>query len=114
MNAIFVGWTRSVPGREAKTVEHFGEFVQFLSAEQQAGRVSSFEPVLLMPHGGDLGGFFLIKGEPAKLAELQSGDAWRSHVTRGLVQLEGFGVITAAVGDQLQQEMTRFTKFIGS
>ena len=34
---------------------------------QERGEIESFEAVLLEPHGGELGGFLLLRGEAEKL-----------------------------------------------
>lgn len=53
-NVIFIGWDRTIPGRERIGAEHFAEFMQYLGGLQQKGTIQSFEGVLLDPHGGDL------------------------------------------------------------
>ncbi len=78
-NIIFFGWNRPIPGREKLSGAHFQEFAQYLGGLQQSGTIQSFEAVLLDPHGGDLNGFFLIRGEPAKLDAVMASDAWHTH-----------------------------------
>src|SRR5579859_1806634 len=58
--ALFIGWGKVVQGREAKSLEVFGEGLEYWTRLQQLGEIESFEPVALEPHGGDLGGFVLI------------------------------------------------------
>ena len=87
-NVIFFGWNRSIPGREQMSAEHFQEFLGYLGGLQQAGAIDSFEPVLLSPHGGDLNGFFLIRGDNEALNALQASDEWLTHQTRGGQHLE--------------------------
>ena len=96
-NVVFFGWDRSIPGREQLSAEHFQEFVQYLGGLQQAGTIQSFEPVLLDSHGGDLNGFFLIRGESANLDALLSSEEWQTHVTRGALHLAGMGVVLLIV-----------------
>ena len=81
-NVIFFGWNRSIPGREQLSAAHFGEFAQYLGGLQQSGTIESFEAVFLNAHGGDMNGFFLIRGENAKLDALVASDAWMEHMTR--------------------------------
>ena len=64
---LFIGWGALVRGRELKGLEVFNESIQFWADHQKKGNIESFEPVLLTPHGGDLAGFLLIKGEGTKL-----------------------------------------------
>lgn len=111
-NVIFFGWNRSVPGREQLSAEHFQEFVQYLAGLQQAGTIQSFEPVFLDPHGGDLNGFFLIRGESAKLVGLASTEEWLVHMTRAGLHLEGSGVVHGAAGELVMERMSLWTKVL--
>jgi len=70
-SALFVGWKLPVVGREADALELFGSFVGFLTKQETAGTIDSFEPCLLSPHGGDLDGFILGRGERSKLSALR-------------------------------------------
>jgi hypothetical protein len=55
-DALFLGWGPVVRGRELKALEVFQETLTYYGTLQQDGRIDSFEPVLLAPHGGELGG----------------------------------------------------------
>ena len=66
-SVILFGWNRSIPGREKVSGQHFDEFVKYLGGLQQKSAIQAFDVVFLDVHGGDLNGFFLIKGESAKL-----------------------------------------------
>ena len=84
-NALFFGWNRSIPGRERISEQHFGEFVEYLTGLQQQGTIQSFDVTLLNPHGGDMNGFFLIRGESADLsAVMSSEEAVTSPSIRGV------------------------------
>ncbi|SMF24710.1 hypothetical protein [Pseudogulbenkiania subflava] len=113
-NAIFFGWNRSLPGRERLSAEHFQEFVQYLAALQLRGSIDGFEPVFLEPHGGDLNGFILIRGEQAKLDALQASDDWVTHMTRAMLHLDGSGVARALTGDLVHGRMALWTGLIPS
>ena len=84
---LFIGWGGVVRGREARSLDVFQEALTYYGGLQQSGTIESIDAVFLEPHGGDLGGFFLIKGERAKLAALRvdteftrisAGPAWSS------------------------------------
>jgi hypothetical protein len=111
-NAIFVGWNRTVVGREAQAAELFQEFLQYLGGLQQAGTIQSFEPVLLSPHGGDLNGFILVRGETAKLDALESDKKWFTYITRAGTVLEGQGVVRGATGELVGEWMSLFGEVI--
>jgi hypothetical protein len=111
-NAIFFAWNRSIPGREKISAEHFQHFVQYLGAQQQKGTITSFDPVFLDPHGGDMNGFFLIRGESAKLDALMASDEWVTHMTRGLLHLEGSGAVRGVAGEMVMARMALWTQLL--
>lgn len=113
-NVVFVGWNRSTPGREGQSAAHFQEFAQFLGGLQQSGAIQSFEAVLLDPHGGDLNGFFLIRGESAKLDGVSASDAWQTHMTRAGLHLDGLGTIRGATGELVMARMAAWSKLISA
>ena len=104
-NAIFFAWNRSLPGREHLSGEHFSDFVAYLGGLQKAGSIQSFEPVLLNPHGGDMNGFFLIRGDSSKLDSVMASDDWVRHMTRAAMHLDGSGAVSAVYGDAVLQRM---------
>ncbi len=65
--ALFLGWGPVVRGREQTAFKVFQETIEYYGRLQQEGKIDSFEPVLIAPHGGDLGGFVLLRGERGKL-----------------------------------------------
>ena len=104
-NVIFLGWNRSIPGREQLSAAHFQEITQYFTGLQQGGTIDSFESVLLTAHGGDLNGFFLIRGEPDKLNALMATEEWATHVVRAGLHLDGLGVVRGVTGDLLMAQM---------
>ena len=113
-NVMLFGWNRSIPGREKASAQHFEEFVQYVGGLQQKAVIQSFEVVLLNSHGGDLNGFFLIKGDTSKLDKLVSTKEWITHITRASLHLEGSGVIRGVAGDEVMKRMTLWTSVIPS
>ena len=107
---LFVGFGYPVRGREQKAIQVFNEFVEFLSRMQQQGEIDGFEPFFLEPHGGDLGGFFLVRGDGERLSRLRISDEWLDLSYRADLIVEGFGVTAATVGDEIEQELGRFQR----
>ena len=105
---IFYGWNRSVPGREQTSAQHFQEYLGYLAELQQNGAIDSFEVILLSPHGGDLNGFFLIRGDNDQLNTLQASDEYQTHVTRGGFHLQGSGAIRGVTGAGVADWMNRW------
>lgn len=107
-SALFVGWGPAVHGRERKTLQVFGEVMQYYARLQQEGEIESFEPVLLEPHGGDLRGFLLIKGDREKLSHLRAGDEFVHNLNRALMVVENVGVVGAYIGEELDHILSDF------
>lgn len=106
--ALFVGWGNAVRGRERQALKVFGEAAEYYTRLQAAGEIESFEPIFLEPHGGDLAGFFLVRGDQEKLARLRtSTDFARLNARAGLI-VEGFGVVGAAVASGIDEQMGYF------
>jgi hypothetical protein len=111
---LLLGWNRSVPGYEAQTVAKFGEFIGYLTVLVMEKKIESFEPVITRPHGGDLNGFFLIRGERAQLNALQDSDGWKDWEVWGAYHLQGFGVVECNLGAEIAETMKRFGKLAAS
>ena len=113
-SVILFGWNRSIPGREKVSAAHFDEFVKYLGGLQQKGAIGAFDVVFLDVHGGDLNGFFMIRGESGKLDMLVSTSDWVTHITRASLHLEGSGVIRGVTGDEVMKRMAIWTNAIPS
>ncbi len=100
---VLFGWNRPVPGREQAGVEHFQEFLGYLAGLQASGAIASFEPVLLSNHGGDLNGFFLLRGSGEQLSAVVSTEEWIVHNTRAGFHLEGSGAVRGVSGDGVME-----------
>ena len=81
---------------------------------QEEGEIESFEPVFLEPHGGDLGGFILIRGEPEKLATLRVSEEFTQFTIKVGLSVEGLGVVGADLAGRLQRQMAFYTEQIGA
>jgi hypothetical protein len=106
--ALFLGWGEVVRGREAKAVQVFNESVEYYAKLQQEGKIESFEPWFLAPHGGDLDGFILIRGERSQLDEVLRSPEFESLQTRVGLIVDRVGVVHAATGETLARLMGQF------
>jgi len=109
---LFVGWGAPVRGREAKGLEVLNEGAEYWGRLQQDGRIESFEVVLLYPHGGDLYGFALLRGSHDQLNDVAGDEEFLRLQARGGLLVERLGVVRAALGDGLQQQIGRFQQAI--
>ena len=102
-NALFIGWGPAVRGREQQALQVFNEALQYFGGLQQQGEIEAFEPVALEPHGGDLYGFLLLRGDPDKLNRVRASEEFLRLNQRAQLVVEGLGVVTAFVGDDLNR-----------
>jgi hypothetical protein len=107
-DALFLGWGPPVRGRELRALDVFQETLSYYDNLQKEGRIDSYEPVLIAPHGGDLGGFILLRGSRASLDEVRSSEEFQRLVTRAGAIVDDIGVIDAFTGEALAQQMARF------
>jgi hypothetical protein len=110
---LFMGWNRSVSGREQQALKLFEKCMEFFSKLQTDGRIESFEPALLGAHGGDLNGFVIVRGDADKLAGVRRDDDYLNFITEANYCLEGFGVIPGYIGEGLTDMFARYSKVIG-
>ncbi len=101
--ALFIGWGAAARGREQKALQVFSEVLQFYARLQSEGRIESFEPVALEPHGGELAGFLLVRGSSEQLQGLRASEEFISMNNRGTLVVDHLGVVTAHVGEGLER-----------
>lgn len=108
--ALFVGWGQVVRGREAKALQVFNETMAYYGKLQQEGKIESFEAAILQPHGGDLAGFVLLRGERAGLDAVASTAEFQTLTVRAGMIVDNIGVIDAAIGSELAEGLARFAQ----
>jgi hypothetical protein len=106
--ALVIGWGPAVPGREHKALQVFSEAIQYYTRLQQQGQIENFEPVALEPHGGDLNGFLLVRGDREKLNRVRSSDEFVRLNNRAQLVVNNFGVIGAFIGEGLDRLFNDF------
>jgi hypothetical protein len=104
-SALFLGFGAPVRGRERQAIKVFGEAFEYYSRLQQEGEIESFEPVILEPHGGELGGFFLLRGDQDKLARIRSSEEFERRTARADLIVENLGIVSAVLGDRLMSQL---------
>jgi len=113
-NLVLFGWNRSIPGREGMAAELFAHTMSFFEKLKSSNALESYEPVFLTRHGGDLNGFFLLKGTHLQLDTMLSSDEFVDINMRAEQYLEGVGVITGFTGNVVGDLMQRWVKTIPS
>jgi hypothetical protein len=111
--ALFIGWGEVARGRERKAVQVFNESIQYYGQLQQAGRIEGFDAWFLAPHGGDLAGFILLRGEREQLDEIQRSPEFETLQTRAAMIVDRTGVLNAYTGEALGRLMAQFEQAAG-
>jgi hypothetical protein len=106
--ALFVGWGQVVRGREQLALQVFQETVAYYGKLQEDGQIDSFEPFLLSPHGGELAGFFIVRGKQAALDAVRSSPEFLRVIARAGTIVDNLGVVTAYSGEALARNMGLF------
>ena len=112
--AIFIGWDRAIAGREKQAMQLFQKSMDYYSKLKTEGKIESFESVMLMPHGGDLNGFILIRGDAKKLAEINDDPAAVELRVEANYCLSGFGTVFGYAGESLTKMFAQWAKLVGS
>jgi hypothetical protein len=112
-DALFIGWGEVVRGREPKAIEVFNESLQYYAQLQQDGKVESVEPWFLAPHGGDLAGFILLRGQREQLDEIERSPEFERLQTRASLIVDRTGVINAYTGEALGRLLGEFEEASG-
>lgn len=111
-NVLFVGWGRTTPGREQLALQVFQDTMAYWGRVEQQGEIDGVDVVLLGPHGGDLYGFMLVRGESGTLARLRASDEFAGLIMRADFALENLGVVPAMTGDAVAQSMQGFEQVL--
>lgn len=113
-SGLFIGWGEVVRGRETEALEVFNETLAYYGRLQEEGTIETFEPIFLEPHGGDLNGFILIRGDAEKLASLRVNEEFTQFAIRASLVVERFGIVGADLAERLQRQMEYYTEQIGA
>jgi hypothetical protein len=111
--ALFIGFGTPVRGREERAVAVFNDFVGMFGRFAAEGRIERMDVTLLDPHGGDLGGFFMVHGTAAQCSALITDDEFRGAMTAAGLIVDNLGVVGAVSGEAVGAEMARYVEAVG-
>ncbi|HLG09892.1 MAG TPA: hypothetical protein VI409_14590 [Gaiellaceae bacterium] len=109
---LFIGWGAVVRTREAEAVEVFNSTMEYFAGLQADGTIESVEPVFLELHGGDLNGFFFLRGDAGKLAALRVDEEFEAAIMRASLVVDNVGVVGASTGARLERQMSTFMEAV--
>jgi len=111
--ALFIGFGTPVRGREQRAVGVFNAFVEMFGRMSADGRIERVDVTLIDPHGGDLGGFFLVHGTTAQCAALPTDAEFREAMIDASLVVDNLGVVGALSGEAVGPEMASYGAAIG-
>ena len=111
--SLFIGFGTPVRGREARAVEVFNQFMAMFGRMSGDGRIASVDVTLLDPHGGDLGGFFLVQGTAAQCAALPTDPEFRNAMIDASLIVDNLGVVPGLTGEAVGPEMANYAAAVG-
>ncbi len=112
--ALFLGYGQAARARERQAIEVFSQALEYFVDLRSQGLIESFEPVLLDPHGGDLRGFILVRGEPDNLNRLRADEQFQQLLARARLVVDNLGAVNAYVGGGLQAQLAVYQEQVES
>ncbi len=97
---LFIGFGAPARGREVAATKVFEEAMTYLGGLQKAGEIESVEVGILEPHGGDLGGFMLVRGDREQVAQVRGSAEFELLVVRAGFAVENLGVTAVYLGEE--------------
>ncbi len=113
-NVLFVGWHAPHPGRDKMAVELFGTAQKYWAKLKDMGTIESYENVLLSYHGGDLGGFTMLRGGRDQLTKLLYTEEFEDLLMQISQNVSGVGAVPGWTGEGVTKVMGRYTRFAKS
>jgi len=110
--AVFIGFGQPVRGREERAVDVFNDFVGMFGRMAADGRIADMDVTLLDPHGGDLGGFFMVHGSAEQCSALMMDEEFRRACIDANLIVDNFGVVPAATGQAVGDEMAMYIEAV--
>ena len=105
---LFIGWGPVVRGREKQSLQVFQESMEYYGKLKQDGQIESFDVYLLAPHGGDLGGFALLRADVQALGQIRFSEEFERLLVRASSIIDNLGVVLFYSGDALARQMALF------
>ncbi|HEY4669307.1 MAG TPA: hypothetical protein VIH05_05985 [Tepidiformaceae bacterium] len=112
--ALFIGWGEPARDKEQKALQVFAEALEYYQKLQDEGKITSFEPVLLEPHGGELEGFFLLRGDEEGLAKLHASEEFNHLQNRVRLFVDHLAIVRGIVGDEMRRQMADYGQSIAA
>ena len=93
-------------------MESFNDIVGLLGRMQQEGRCEGFDIVFLDPHGGDLGGYFMLTGTADQLHAIKEDEDFQREMVRADLIVDGLGLIDGYTGEGIASQMEMYMEAV--
>jgi hypothetical protein len=111
--ALYIGWGGPTRGREKQALDVFNESMQYYGRVQQEGKIENVEVAILTPTGGDVGGFFLLRGTAQQIDSLRRDEEFQDLLNQVQLIADGLRITDAIVDEGIAQQISRFDKVVG-
>ena len=108
--ALITTWDSSVPGREAKSIETFMDYLTLMGKQAADGHLS--QPEAYFKYDGS-GGMGVVRGDSAKLLELWESDDFRNVLSKAQLTVQNIRTEMYVAGDDVQDVVGNFTRVAG-
>jgi len=105
--AVVARWGSSIPGREAKSLEVFMEFLAFWGQHAEAGRCSPPEAFFAINGSG---GFAVIRGKSDVLAEIAFSEENEKLIAKGTMIVNDLRAELYYAGDEVMRGTQLFVE----
>ena len=102
---LFIGWGKTIAGREERALEVFNEAIGFYGRCQQEGRIESFDVILLEPHGGGLQGYAELHGSAGQLSALREAEDFQRLLADAALIIDELGVVGGFANEGIARQM---------
>jgi len=109
---LMISWGQPVRGREQHGLEVLGEATAFYGELQDAGRIESFDVILMGPNGL-MDGCMLLRGTHAQLDAVAEDLRFRRLIIDAQLVVDDVVVIEGFVGEGIEQTLPLYADAVG-
>jgi hypothetical protein len=101
---LFISWHAPVRGREERGLEVFNESMGLYGRMQQAGRIESFD-VVLLGASGDLNGYIELHGSAEQIAAIREDEELQRNLIDASLIVDGLRQIEGVTNNEIARQM---------
>jgi hypothetical protein len=109
---LFIGFGEVARGREKTALQVYSDSLDYYRSLQEEGLIEGFEVVVLGPNGGDLGGFFLLRGTAKQIDSLRRDKGFQRLAQRMQLIVDRLGITDAYVDEGLAEVMSDYQDLV--